>query len=137
MVPGAAKAKGIPLILLVEDQHISALWIKKVLENAGFSVIHADKGEDAVKIVMERGDLDLVLMDIDLGEGMCGLKASHIINSIDSLPIVFYTGRDKKEVESILYLGDFSYIPKTSPAGIIIETIISKLDTDGKNFPPF
>ena len=64
-------------ILLVEDEDIIALAGKYELVKEGYRVITAASGEEAVDIVcMRKEPVDIILMDIDLGEGMDGTEAA-------------------------------------------------------------
>ena len=64
-------------ILLVEDEAIIAMLQKKYLENAGFNVVHVFTGENAVELASnKKRQINLVLMDINLGSGIDGVEAT-------------------------------------------------------------
>jgi CheY-like chemotaxis protein len=66
-------------ILLVEDEQLIALDEKRILEKNGFWVITAGNAKEAIEAAINR-DVDLVLMDIDLGPNvMDGTRAAEII----------------------------------------------------------
>ena len=73
-------------ILLVEDEAIIALLHKKKLNKYGFDVVTADTGEKAVEIVRSDAPVDLILMDINLGDGIDGTEAAEIILKIRNIP---------------------------------------------------
>ena len=78
------------IILLVEDNSITAKLEKKELEKAGYIVHHAETGEKAIESVLEKNlHADLILMDIDLGEGIDGTEAAEKILASKDLPVVF------------------------------------------------
>ena len=52
-------------ILVVEDQEDNRRILRDLLGNAGFELIEAESGEDALSAVMTRRP-DLILMDIQL-----------------------------------------------------------------------
>ena len=52
-------------ILVVEDQEDNRRILRDLLGNAGFELIEAESGEDALSAVMMRRP-DLILMDIQL-----------------------------------------------------------------------
>ena len=52
-------------ILVVEDQEDSRRILRDLLGNAGFELMEAESGEDALSAVMTRRP-DLILMDIQL-----------------------------------------------------------------------
>lgn len=78
-------------ILLVEDEGLVALYLKKVLMEHGFSEIRVAKnGEEAV-LKVEESAPDLMLMDIRLGKGINGIEAVKLINSAQKIPVIYIT----------------------------------------------
>jgi len=59
-------------ILLVEDQRVIALVEKALLEKAGYTVQVVEAGKEAVRVALGSSEIDLILMDIDLGPGIDG-----------------------------------------------------------------
>ncbi|UXY14178.1 EAL domain-containing protein [Chitiniphilus purpureus] len=80
-----------PRIMIVEDERIVALDLKHSLEFLGYTVVAvAARGADAVLAVAQQRP-DLVLMDINLGEGMDGTEAAQRIREQSRVPVVFLT----------------------------------------------
>ena len=69
-----------------------------VLQGYGYKVISALSGREAMEIVERTPEVDLVLMDIDLGKGMDGTEAAMRILEIRSVPIVFLSSHTEKEI---------------------------------------
>ena len=55
---------GMETLLVVEDEEIVRIFMKKILEKAGYKVIIAGDGEDAVTRFREQDDISLVLSDV-------------------------------------------------------------------------
>ena len=53
-------------ILLVEDQLVLAMTTEMVLNRNGYKVVKAISGEEAIEIINQPNDVDLILMDINL-----------------------------------------------------------------------
>jgi CheY-like chemotaxis protein len=53
-------------ILIVEDDLSSRLYLNKILEKVGAIILNAGDGQEAVDVVLNNPDLDLVLLDIQL-----------------------------------------------------------------------
>ncbi|MFN8239475.1 MAG: response regulator [Bacteroidales bacterium] len=53
-------------LLIVEDDFSSRLYLNKILEKTGATILNADNGKEAFDLVMNNPDLNLVLMDIQL-----------------------------------------------------------------------
>ncbi len=91
---------GSPLILVVDDDSVTRLMVRAVLEQEGFGVEEAEDGHLAV-LAFERLHPDLVLMDVMM-PAMDGFIACAQIRQKPSgtyIPIVMMTGLD--DVESI------------------------------------
>jgi len=78
-------------ILIVEDESIVAMDIRKMLVESGYEITSmVDSGEEAIQVV--RGDKpDLILMDIVLKGKMTGIDASRIISQYFDIPIIYLT----------------------------------------------
>ncbi len=111
-------------VLLVEDEAIIALAEKQILERNGYSVLIAPSGEKAIEAVTRRRDFGLILMDINLGEGMDGTEAAGaILRAIDA-PLVFLSSHTEREVvEKTEDITSFGYIVKNSGETVLIASI--------------
>ena len=77
-------------LLLVEDEALIGMAETKTLIREGYAVIHVLSGEEALDIVNSRGQaIDLVLMDINLGDGIDGTETAQEILKRHDIPIVF------------------------------------------------
>lgn len=103
-------------VLLVEDDWIIARATVHQLMNAGYRVIHVDRGETAVaRVVAETNLFDLVVMDVALGDGIDGIEAASRIVAHVQIPIVFRSSLSERELQKRA-TGRFSYgfVPKAS-----------------------
>ena len=111
-------------ILLVEDQAILALSQKKILERRGYDVIVAVSGEKAIEAARERQEIDLILMDIDLGSGIDGTEAAKEILTFRDLPVVFLSSHtDQEIVERTEKITSYGYIVKNSGETVLIASV--------------
>jgi PAS domain S-box-containing protein len=111
-------------ILLVEDEAIIALVEKKTLEKYGYSVITADTGEKAVETASSTSGIDLILMDIDLGEGIDGTEAAERILADKEIPLVFLSSHTEPEVvEKTEGITSYGYVVKNSGETVLIASI--------------
>jgi two-component system cell cycle response regulator DivK len=79
-------------ILVVEDQEDNRRILRDLLGNAGFELIEAESGEDALSAVVTRRP-DLILMDIQLPQ-MDGYEATRRIKSnpeMEEVPVIAVT----------------------------------------------
>jgi len=111
-------------ILLVEDEAIIALLHKKKLNKYGFDVVTADTGEKAVEIVRSDAPVDLILMDINLGDGIDGTEAAEIILKIRNIPLVFLSSHTEPEVVNKTEgITSYGYIVKNSGETVLMASI--------------
>jgi len=106
-------------ILLVEDEAIIALGNKRVLSKYGYSVLVESSGEKAIDTVKANRNIDLILMDIDLGNGIDGIETAKAISLIRNVPILFLSSHtDLETIGQTEKISSYGYVTKTS--GIIV-----------------
>ncbi|AKB51494.1 response regulator receiver [Methanosarcina barkeri str. Wiesmoor] len=105
------KAEG--RILVVEDEHIVAMGIKRMLKSLGYTVTGvASSGEDAISKA-ESTFPDVVLMDIMLKGDMDGVEAARKIREGFDVPVVYLTAySDNIILERAKKTEPFGYIVK-------------------------
>ncbi|MBI4682590.1 MAG: response regulator [Nitrospirae bacterium] len=101
-------------IMVVEDEGITAMRIKRSLEEMGYAVTSTVfTGEEAVKKV-EEDNPDLILMDIVLRGKMDGIEAARQIHSNFNIPVVYLTAHsDDKMLKRNLQFSFFNRRRKT------------------------
>jgi PAS domain S-box-containing protein len=111
-------------VLYVEDEAIIALNQQRVLEQHGFTVVIENSGEKAVETACTRSDIDLVIMDIDLGSGIDGAEAARRIIAVRDVPIIFLTSHSSQDyVDRVKSISNYGYVVKNSGEFVLIETI--------------
>ncbi|MEH2002295.1 MAG: EAL domain-containing protein [Nostoc sp.] len=100
-------------ILIVEDEFIVAMDIKKRLEKFGYTIFGiVDSGEEAIEKAAD-DSIDLILMDIILQGKMDGVESAQIIHNIFNIPVIFLTvDEDEKTLERAKVTDPFGYIIK-------------------------
>ena len=112
-------------ILLVEDEALIAVMEKQILNKHGFNVIIASSGEKAIEIVRTTTDIDLILMDTNLGKGkMDGTEAAEIILKEQDIPILFLSSYTQAEVvEKTEKIASYGYVVKDSGETVLVTSI--------------
>ncbi len=111
-------------LLLVEDQAMLAVSEAHLLKKNGYEVVIAKTGEAAVETARGDADIDLILMDIDLGDGIDGTEAARRILSFRALPIVFLTSQIEEEmVERVRNITRYGYVVKDSGEFVLLSSI--------------
>jgi signal transduction histidine kinase/CheY-like chemotaxis protein/tetratricopeptide (TPR) repeat protein len=89
-------------VLIVEDNKINQMITKKMLQKKGMVCEIIDNGEDAVTILKNKPDFDLVLMDVHL-PGINGTIATEKIREFDTkTPIIALTAISLNENREML-----------------------------------
>ncbi len=111
-------------ILLVEDEALIAMMEQMMLEKHGHRVISASTGERAVDIALATPDIDLVLMDIDLGKGILGTEAAERILEGRDMPLVFLSSHTESDiVEKTEGISSYGYIVKNTGETVLLASI--------------
>jgi PAS domain S-box-containing protein len=102
-----------PLILVAEDDEFNYKFLEIVLKKAGYPVVRAENGLEAVEICRKNANVTIVLMDIKMPI-MGGIEATRNIKSFKpDLPIIALTAYVSKQDEyEALISGCDEYIPK-------------------------
>lgn len=115
-------------ILVVEDDFSGRLYLGKVLEKNGALVLTAPNGAEAVEIVKQNPDIEVVLMDIQLPV-MNGYEATVEILKIKNDMIVIGQSAYSLgyENDKVTAAGFTDYIEKPIMPGSVIAKIMKHL----------
>ncbi|MNJ32183.1 Sensory/regulatory protein RpfC [compost metagenome] len=102
-------------ILLVDDDVRNVFALSSVLEGYRMNVVYAENGREALEVLDEQGDFDLILMDMMMPE-MDGYEAMRRIREkpeFAKLPIIALTAKAMKEDRSkCIEAGASDYVKK-------------------------
>jgi two-component system alkaline phosphatase synthesis response regulator PhoP len=109
-------------ILIIEDEPELVKILRSYLEQAGFSVLSAGRGDTGLSI-WEHKRPDLVILDLNL-PGMDGLDVAREIRRKASTPIIMLTARVDETDQLIgLELGADDYIPKPFSPRVVVARV--------------
>ena len=98
-------------ILIVEDDHEIAASLSDILELLNHDVVGIAESFDDAFSLMEKNEVDLVLLDIQLKGNKTGIDVAERIG--DRLPYIFTTAfADEDTVRKATELGPYGYIVK-------------------------
>jgi len=79
-------------VLIMEDDLLLTLSLELMLKNAGIqNMMRAETGEEAINKVKSE-NIDLIIADIYLGEGISGTEAVMKIQQEKKIPVIYITG---------------------------------------------
>lgn len=100
-------------VLIVEDETIVALEIKKVLEKLDFIVTDMATGYDSALESVKRTKPDIILMDIDLRDDKDGIDVAIQIQKNNNIPIIYTTAySDEKTLNRAIETNPVTYLIK-------------------------
>lgn len=109
-------------ILIIEDEPELVKVLRSYLEQSGFSVLSAGRGDTGLSL-WESKHPDLVILDLNL-PGMDGLDVAREIRRKGATPIIMLTARVEETDQLIgLELGADDYIPKPFSPRIVVARV--------------
>jgi DNA-binding response OmpR family regulator len=120
------------LLMVVEDDPDTIFLLKQILRVAGYNVVSAMQGQEALKKIIEHKP-DLVLLDLMLPE-MDGWEIYSYIRQMTDVPVIIISALDNKdEVVRGLHQGVDDYITKPFHNAEVVERVRAVLRRSGKN----
>ena len=109
-------------VLIIEDEPELVKVLRSYLEQAGFSVLTAQRGDTGLSL-WEQKKPDLVLLDLNL-PGMDGLDVARAIRRTSSTPVIMLTARVEEADQLVgLELGADDYITKPFSPRLVVARV--------------
>ena len=111
----------IPTILVADDSRSVRVHVKQRLVEAGFNVVLAADGREAISHIANE-QLDAAILDINMPE-LDGYAVCQQLDYIGSrMPVIFMTG---VEANAVKLLGDRmgAYLPKPVGGELLVKTL--------------
>jgi DNA-binding response OmpR family regulator len=122
-------------VMVADDDEVIRMLLKKFIEGAGFAVVEAVDGEEALTAIAGENPPDMLLSDINMPKmnGYDLVKGVRETLGLSDLPIIMLTteGSDKSQ-EMAFKLGADDYIIKPFKAPLVIARINAALRRAGK-----
>jgi two-component system cell cycle sensor histidine kinase/response regulator CckA len=100
-----------PRVLIVEDDAITRLAMVGFLTEAGFDVLDTASGGEAIRLMINPDDLDLLITDVNRPWPDGIVVARHAKAHYPPIPILFVTGAaERLRLENVP--GPFRFLPK-------------------------
>ncbi len=117
---GEAPRKG--KILVVDDDRLVLATLIHGLTAAGYQVIDADNGDDAILLARQHKP-DLALLDIRM-DGKSGFDVAEYLREVGHTPFLFLSAfSDPDTVAKVTQLGALAYLVKPLEVGQIVPTV--------------
>ena len=106
-----------PRVLLVEDEVLISMMIEDAMIARGFEVLTATNAGDALQVLSEGEQVDVLFTDINIEGDVDGAALAHRAHEIrPELPVIYASGTMKSIVNAV---PGSSFVPKPyAPADI-------------------
>lgn len=100
-------------ILIVEDEPLIADHIEQYVLDSGFKSAGICDNYSDTKQIIQKENPDLILLDINLGDGPDGIDIAHYINQQHKKPFIFISSNtDAKTLERVKLTNPYGFIVK-------------------------
>ena len=117
-------------VLVVDDDIRNIFAMTSLLERFKMNVVSAENGKDAIQMLTDQRDIDVVLMDIMLPmmDGYTTIRAIREISHFKELPIIAVTAKAMKgDREKCIAAGASDYLCKPVEAEQLRSTLRMRL----------
>ena len=109
-------------ILVVDDDRLVLATVTQGLVDAGYEVIDADNGDDAILLARQHRPA-LALLDIRM-EGMSGFDVAETLRDKYAIPFMFLSAfADEQTLATVKSLGALAYLVKPLEVGQIVPAV--------------
>ena len=110
-------------ILVVDDESRMRKLVRDFLVKAGYEVVEAGDGEEAVDLFLQQKDIALIVLDVMMPK-MDGWQVCREVRSYSKVPIIMLTARgDERDELQGFQLGVDEYISKPFSPKILVARI--------------
>ncbi len=114
-------------ILIIDDEDAIRAALSGILEDEGFAPLTAATGEEGLEMIESRR-IDLVLLDIWLGDGIDGLEVLEKIMLLQKLPVIMISGHGTVETAvQATKMGAYDFVEKPLSYDKIILSVTNGL----------
>jgi DNA-binding response OmpR family regulator len=85
-------------VLIVDDDQQMVFLLQTTLRRNGYTTCHTFTGEGALELLRTEKDIDVILLDIDLGAGIDGIEVARRMPR--GMHLVIISGMDPDDIRS-------------------------------------
>jgi DNA-binding NtrC family response regulator len=117
------------VVLLAEDDEIVRTLVHAALDRAGFLVIPACNGEEALALLQESIGIDMLISDVYMGNGMSGIElAERALSARPGLPILVISAN--LDTEPSVAGKALPFLPKPFSSATLVRCVREALQLD-------
>jgi CheY-like chemotaxis protein len=82
------------VVLVVEDEIFLRVGVANCLQDAGYAVVEAATGEEAIELCKSNASIDMIITDINLGGSASGWDVAECFRTVrPDMPVVYTSGK--------------------------------------------
>lgn len=126
-------------ILLADDHELFREGVRYILGRLDVGtlpcLLESEDYESSVELLEEQGDIDLVLLDLDMPGMRHTLGVARLVERCPTVPFVVLSASDNPgDVQGSLDAGAAGFVPKSSPSDVLLAAL--KLVLAGGSYAP-
>ncbi|MBQ7314824.1 MAG: response regulator transcription factor [Clostridia bacterium] len=99
-------------LLIVDDESEIRNVLRLLLENKAYEVLEASSGAQAIELVRNTSDIDMIIMDVMM-PGISGIEATRTLRNFTDAPVLFLTANSLEQSKIDAYAaGGDDYLVK-------------------------
>src|SRR5262249_19464820 len=113
-------------VLIVDDDIRNIFALTSILEWHNMNIMSAETGRDAIRLLQQHPDVDIVLMDIMMPEmdGLDTMREIRKLSAFRNLPIIAVTAKAMKgDREKCIEAGAWDYLSKPVDADQLLAAL--------------
>ncbi len=120
----------LPVVLVVDDEPLVRMYAVDMLEDAGFRVIEANDGDEALALILDHGEITVLFTDIHMPGKFDGLELARKVHERrPDIQLILTSGRARPDRNELPH--DGAFIPKPYDASVIVRMIKASQGREG------
>lgn len=119
-------------LMIVEDESITALFLKKTLQRLGHEVVSIHNCADTLMASLQQDPVDLIFMDIEIKGPIDGISAARDVRLLYNTPVIYVTSyKDSITMQEAMEAKPLGYVVKPvleSDIEAVIRVAASQVD---------
>jgi two-component system, cell cycle sensor histidine kinase and response regulator CckA len=128
---GGAETWGSGTILVVEDEGMVRQVAERALTRKGYTVLTAGNGEEAMEVMAQHPDIDLLITDVVMPTMDGPTLVGHARLARPDLPVIFMSGYAEEQLRKSIDVPGVAFLPKPFSVQELGQAVQAALGTGG------
>ncbi|MBT3764788.1 MAG: response regulator [Rhodospirillaceae bacterium] len=118
-------------VLVIDDDEINRAHLKIYLDDAGYDVVEAEDGPEALELLSNRNNFSAILLDKNMPkmDGFDVLRKIKATEDLRNIPVIMQTAvKDTERVAEGIKAGAYYYLTKPYDPSVMLTIVSSAID---------